>query len=610
MNINYQKRKNTELFKSLEDSELLFLSKPQNYIPIYTKFFSLNSTNFNCINLNNLWYLTSVKERIDEDLYLFDCKVKNINTNKAKEKSIFFKIAPLLDTYKYLIGKYDIHNSTLFQLPDLNSTKETCNEKVLDTNNAAYVDGLFLYLTSALNHAHGFTHGVEYYGSFLGIKNDFKVNVYDDIEYLSNSTFFNENKNQLFHIDNYEHLFNNATPTLKPLEIKHNVTINSQLSAECINEELFEDIFERSVETAGNEDFIELEELADNDTAFTCDNLKTFQTLNDKDDDEMSLNSSSSSCSSRSSHTDEAGNGESEEEEVPQLVDAEDGELNNKSRDGSSDEEDGSSDEDDEEDEDEVLNVTIPKFPVQVISMECCDDTLDNLILDDKLSTEEWLSALMQVIMILIVYQKAFQFTHNDLHTNNIMYNKTDKKFIYYLYKNKYYKVPTFGRIYKIIDFGRSIFKYEGKIFCSDSFNFGGDAATQYNTEPYFNDKKPRIEPNYSFDLCRLACSIFDYLIDDISDLKNPEIMEDPINKIIVEWCLDDKGVNVLYKNNGDDRYPEFKLYKMIARHVHNHTPHSQLLRPEFDNYSKFKGNVPTDYINIDEIPSYTSVSS
>jgi hypothetical protein len=322
----------------------------------------------------------------------------------------------------------------------------------------------------------------------------------------------------------------------------------------------------------------------------------------------MSLNSSSS-CSSRSSHTDEAGNGESEEE-APQLVDADDGELNNKSRDGSSDEEDEDEDDDGSSDEDEVLNVTIPKFPVQVISMECCDDTLDNLILDDKLSTEEWLSALMQVIMILIVYQKAFQFTHNDLHTNNIMYNKTDKKFIYYLYKNKYYKVPTFGRIYKIIDFGRSIFKYEGKIFCSDSFNFGGDAATQYNTEPYFNDKKPRIEPNYSFDLCRLACSIFDYLIDDISDLKNPEIMEDPINKIIVEWCLDDKGVNVLYKNNGDDRYPEFKLYKMIARHVHNHTPHSQLLRPEFDNYSKFKGNVPTDYINIDEIPSYTSVAS
>ena len=34
------------------------------------------------------------------------------------------------------------------------------------------------------------------------------------------------------------------------------------------------------------------------------------------------------------------------------------------------------------------------------------------------------------------------------------MYQETDKQFIYYNYNNKYYKVPTFGKIYKIIDFG------------------------------------------------------------------------------------------------------------------------------------------------------------
>ena len=68
--------------------------------------------------------------------------------------------------------------------------------------------------------------------------------------------------------------------------------------------------------------------------------------------------------------------------------------------------------------------------------------------------------------------------------------------------------------LFKIIDFGRAIYKYNGKTFCSDSFQTGGDAATQYNTEPYFNEKKPRLEPNFSFDLCRLACSIFDYIVD------------------------------------------------------------------------------------------------
>jgi hypothetical protein len=237
--------------------------------------------------------------------------------------------------------------------------------------------------------------------------------------------------------------------------------------------------------------------------------------------------------------------------------------------------------------------------------MEKCEYTFDHLITTSELSDNEWLSAFMQIIMILLTYQKVYSFTHNDLHTNNIMYVETDIKHLYYCYKKKYYSVPTYGRIFKIIDFGRSIYKYNNVLFCSDSFQQGGDAESQYNFEPYMNDKKPRLEPNYSFDLCRLACSIFDYLVDDLDEVKDLSKC-DPVKKLIVEWCLDDKGINMLYKNNGTDRYPDFKLYKMIARCVHNHTPQAQLERPEFDAFSKFKGDIPNEHvINIDNIPSY-----
>jgi hypothetical protein len=240
--------------------------------------------------------------------------------------------------------------------------------------------------------------------------------------------------------------------------------------------------------------------------------------------------------------------------------------------------------------------------------MENCDTTFDDLIINNDLTQEEWFSALMQVIMILITYQKAFSFTHNDLHTNNIMYNETDEKYIYYCYRKTYYKVPTFGRIFKIIDFGRAIYKFDGKLFCSDSFQPGADAATQYNTEPYFNEKKPRLEPNYSFDLCRLACSIFDYIIDDLDVLDDYDNCE-PIVKLIFDWCLDDNGINILYKNNGVERYPDFKLYKMIARCVHNHTPQAQLERPEFKKFVVTKNKAPSDkiVINIDNIPCFSS---
>ena len=213
--------------------------------------------------------------------------------------------------------------------------------------------------------------------------------------------------------------------------------------------------------------------------------------------------------------------------------------------------------------------------------------------------------------MILITYQKMFAFTHNDLHTNNIMFNETKKKFLFYKYKNILYKVPTFGRIFKIIDFGRSIYKLNGETFCSDSFQTGGDAATQYNTEPYFNKNKPRIEPNFSFDLCRLACSIYDYIIiENENEEENEHLINkdlDSVKKIILEWCLDDKGINMLYKNNGQDRYPDFKLYKMIARHVHNHIPIAQLERPEFKSFEligkKEDKIAKEDIMNIDEYP-------
>ena len=74
-------------------------------------------------------------------------------------------------------------------------------------------------------------------------------------------------------------------------------------------------------------------------------------------------------------------------------------------------------------------------------------------------------------------------------------------------------------KIFKIIDFGRAIYKYKGKLICSDSFHKDGDAATQYNFEPYYNDRKPIIEPNYSFDLCRLGCSIYDFIMEKYESL-------------------------------------------------------------------------------------------
>ena len=243
-----------------------------------------------------------------------------------------------------------------------------------------------------------------------------------------------------------------------------------------------------------------------------------------------------------------------------------------------------------------------------MICIERCQGTLDDLFSKKILDLDTAASALFQVIMTLLIYQKMYHFTHNDLHTQNIMYIETDIEFLYYSYKKKVYKVPTYGKIFKIIDFGRAIYKFQGHLFCSDSFELGGDGHTQYNCEPFFDEKKPRIDPNYSFDICRLGCSIYDYILD-IEEELDTKSEKNALEKTIIDWVTDDNQKNVLYKKSGEERYPNFKLYKMIARTVHKKLPEDQLKNPFFSQFEykigKKEKKKELRIIDIDSLPSY-----
>jgi hypothetical protein len=609
LKIHYEKRKNGELFKSFQNEQLTNLSEVQNYVPIYNKFFDLNETNYNAINLNHEWYISKVEKQTDYNLY--KCEIKHSQKDKTKSKNLFFKMAPLIDPFKLIVGKYDFADQALYSLPKYNSTTSDVDEKILDENNTAYVDGLFSYCSTLLNYNHHFVHGIEFYGSFLAIKKDFKFNIIDDLEFVNRSDFFNKNKNILFKVHDENNRLKDLSDAkkLKPIKIQEDGGNPLNISAKSINNELFENVF-------AEDDVVDLE-LGQKieEQHISLETLKEFSIdlshLTDDDGNNKSETiqsmGSGSSCSSRTSYTSEdTENIEDLDETFAKSGPGSNGSLNSgkkTSTSGYSDESEEYSDESDYDD-DERVDVTLEKFPVQIICMENCENTFDNLIANEELEEKEWFSALMQIIMTLVTYQKVFLFTHNDLHTNNIMYNKTDKKFLYYKFNKNYYKVPTYGRIYKIIDFGRGIYKFNGKQFCSDCFKNGEDAATQYNVEPYFNEKKPRLDPNSSFDLCRLACSIWDYLIDDMDEISNLDECS-PLVQLIVDWCLDDNGVNILYKNNGQERYPDFKLYKMIARNVHHHVPYYQLERKEFKKYVVTSVPNNENIMDIDAMPIF-----
>lgn len=624
LKIDYIKRKNTKLFSNFNDIKKLNLTDTYNYNPLYGRLFSLNKSNFNSINLNHKWYLHEIFENnsdsdsdsnsdsnSDSDnclINIYNCCLKNSVNNKKKFKNVFFKLAPLINPYKYLIGTYNCNDEYLFKLPFVSDEKTPDNiiyDKTNNPYNSSYIDGFFTYLSSYLSESYNVINSINFYGSFNSIKNDYKLNIFDDLDMLEDSDFFLQNHGKLYNIPNFDDFFEETSNKLKPIKIENNITLSSISSFE---DEMYDNIFDNANKNHICENNTDNTEL-NNMKLMDLNDLKSLSIkINEIDNKNnskkikcLSDDSSSSSNTSNTLYT--------EEDNIENNYDDDDVSIDEMNSPTNTNKDTNTNTSYSTMSEEEII-ANIPKFPVHVICMEACDYTFDDLIMNEELSVEEWYASLLQIIMTLLVFQKAFNFTHNDLHTRNIMFNHTDTKYVYYIYNENTYKVPTFGRIFKIIDFGRSIYTFNKKLFCSDSYEKKGDAYGQYNCEPFLNRNKPRIEPNMSFDLCRLGCSIFDFLVDDISD--TTELLNETniksmnyVKKLIIEWCLDDKGINMLYKSNGQDRYPEFKLYKMIARCVHYHTPEAQLERDCFKQFlyqDKVKSNGMLT--NIDEIPS------
>ena len=527
----------------------------QNYNPLYNEIFELTPTNYDSISLNHKYHFLDLN------------KVHDSSSDIILSKDSFIKFSPLLDPVRFLIGKYQKKDIDVHSITDLPAINKIVHPKLETIHNASYVDNFFCYLSSQLLNLNGLVNGIDYYGSFLGVQNKYKINVADDIEYLNQSDFFLKGCNSFYELDEYEDPFSNfgSRCNKNKLEIHNNSEVSNISVLEMdVLDEVDSDKLEGQTE----------ELLYEKDGS-----------TNDSSDDE--------SNNSEMNYTSDENEEEDDEEEDEEEED---------------DEEEDDEEEDDEEEDDEcsseqeepTIFAYIKNFPVQMICLEKCQGTIDELFSKGQIDENTGASALFQVIMTLIAYQKVFHFTHNDLHTNNIVYLETNQEFIYYKYDGNIYKVPTYGKIFKVIDFGRAIYKLNGKVYCSDSFDVGGDASTQYNCEPFFNENKPRLEPNYSFDLCRLGCSIYDFILDE-DYCEDDET--DELQRTIIRWCSDDNGKNVLYKKNGDERYPNFKLYKMIARSVNKHVPSDQLEDPYFNQF--LCQEKPDSFVDIDSIPIF-----
>ena len=261
--------------------------------------------------------------------------------------------------------------------------------------------------------------------------------------------------------------------------------------------------------------------------------------------------------------------------------------------------------------------------------LERCDGTMDDLMedeIDDDASEDlretkeqRWTAWVFQVIAGLTVAQQAYDFVHNDLHTNNVMWSGTGETHLYYHLSgaaggDRYYRVPTFGRIMKIIDFGRATFRplaADNRTWIPDAYAPDAVAGGQYNCGSYFEQGKEKVMPNKSFDLCRLAVAMLETLWgkDDLETVLPRRVLTkepgrtqaetvSPLWNLLWLWLTDKHGKNILKTPSGHERYPQFDLYCAIARDAQNAVPAQQLTLPLFDSIFRCRRkDIPSDAV-------------
>ena len=104
-NIFYKKNENQNVFNYFNNTDKTnMIHKIQNYIPIYERFFDLNQTNWNTINLNHKYSINNIKKAKTSNI--FDISIVSDSSKQEIHVESFFKFSPLIDPTKYMAGKY------------------------------------------------------------------------------------------------------------------------------------------------------------------------------------------------------------------------------------------------------------------------------------------------------------------------------------------------------------------------------------------------------------------------------------------------------------------------------------------------------------------------
>jgi len=430
-------------------------------------------------------------------------------------REVHNKVTMLLSPYKWMRGSYGC-----LGLPTSSEQASSVFEKLQNPNNAGYVGAII----SGILSQSGCDHFPKVFGLFVGTSSSHTIDISDDYGELADRSWFSQNIGKTFDIKLSDDIQDST-------EFKH--TRTSRIAIRLGDEAELGEVEEISALPA--------------DDAMMGGLTRVLQ--DDEESDDESDSSSVSTSYIFAVHSCDCSEDDSEEEG---------------------------------DDYESFAWATFKNVPVQVTVMEKCVGTLYELMMLHP-ETEKHMAWMSQIIFALAYAQRLCGFTHNDLHANNVMYVETDKEYFYYNSGGVLYRLPTYGYLIKIIDFERGVVSVkitgmkEPKLFMSDHYDIDEEAGGQYNYGDYYRSKYPEMKPNPSFDLVRLATSIFWDLFPEGPNC--PDYSENVLFKYFMKWLTLEDGKSIMFSKLAEehDRYHGFHLYKAIARFCKDAIPRKEI---------------------------------
>jgi hypothetical protein len=557
-----------------------------------------STKNYTNIELPSKYIIHEWLENDPEQDKVWKTKRTKFNEESSEEVRTFVKTIHLLNPIEVLKEKFVCPVHPL--LPQNKTPWMATQLKIHNTNNQAYVDTVANFVLSRFRELDLTPHCVYYYGAATGICNKYQYNISAEYDTYRHCKWFwrgmkshgarltvlkgdsgSDDNNSDNDSTNFDEIYKEITTC--PFEDTEESDSESVTEVELEPVAISDDshIADADLESVKSFDFDNIEEKDGNKTNVFELNKTAMKNI-------LKAGSDNDSCDENSDDVSVSNSDKSSTKSDSTL----------------------------EVDLDICLE--IPNMPVVMVYQEAQDGVLDELLDEDEIDGHErgsqgwearWIAWMFQVIAALTFLQSSINFTHNDLHSNNILWRETDKRFLYYRKKDgTTWRVPTFGKILTIIDFGRSIFKLGDNMWISDDHWPDQDAGDQYNFGPFFDSEKPENLPNPSFDLCRLAISLIDGLWDETPPKKKGKgvsIMsqegswkmyetQSPLFNLLWSWTINDAGQTVYEDKDGEEKYEGFDLYIRIAHDVHNSVPKDQLHKTIFNQF-KWKQVVPSD---------------